>query len=61
MAQEIKARTMVDLTDKLYKLHGWQRAKGESKIKRCKTVYFIRFSPDAEWIIATPRKQEAAQ
>lgn len=55
-AAPVKARTMIDLTDKLYKRHGWQRAKGESKIKRCKTLYIITFSSDAEWLIATPRK-----
>jgi hypothetical protein len=45
----IKAQTMIELRDKIYKREKWTRAFGESAAKRIKSAYAIT-KTNTHWI-----------
>jgi len=51
----VKAKTPVELTAKIYKLHGWVRQYGESQALRIKQYYTLSIDLKNNWYVAAPK------
>jgi len=51
----IKAAIPADLLDKIYKVEGWVRAKGEVRVRRANALYAITRDNKAGQYVATPK------
>jgi hypothetical protein len=53
--KEIRAKTATELLAKIYKIHGWKRAEGESRSKRVTDLYDIFVDHKKDRFVAKPK------
>lgn len=53
---QIKAKTMIELTRKIFAQEGWTKKAGESWIAKCKTMYDIEMDTKKNVFIATRKE-----